>query len=1044
MGAKSTGILCVALAVTGLALAPVEAVEPPVRIYIDEAERYVYPLLSSAERRFGFSYRMTRDANVTTTVRDDTGELIRVIADEASEDVPPGGIFAYDYWDLKDEDDNPAPSGAYTLTMSAVDSSGNTSIDAIRIGIDRRTRPEIAAVASPRGDSVAATFTSPAGLPVATVRFDVVRDGFACAAQPATAGTDGVFGAKLALTSCAGGTQTLVGDISWHDALGHPHDTVTVGRQITVSDTTAPVLTAPRSQAGTLISPTTYPTFVMPLTATDSSPLGATDFWITDAAGRTVRSARAIEMSRSEPRIYRGEARWDGRNNLGVVQPTGRYTVNIRTRDSFGNERIVRTTKIDLTGRIAGTLSLRPIAGAPNTFRATVTVAAGLSAYPVIVQGGGFADHIPGTQYWTSIIDLSDSPPGTRTVTARIDWYALDDSASSSFTTAPVKVTITDTQPPVVAPSTEVTTMLLASPTAYASTFVQYAVNDPAGIAECRVWATNAAGATVMSPRSIDSCANGRSYHNWYATDSGGMPLPSGTYRLHTRFTDAGGLAATDVRTFVLDGRIPATISAVPDPSDPDVFDVTVTPASGAILTSATIRGTSATRDDAGVLRARLDLSDSPATTLTASIGWQTNLTPTSVSGRFETAPLPIVRVDREPPRAATPETQYSYLESIDAYDPVTVSFQLVERDGMRSAEYWITAPGGGVVVPRTSFEEIHRPHLTWRGVDDAGALLPPGTYTAHTRFEDLAGHVTDDVTATIVLGKVVPAQLTAPTGGVPVSGRQLIVVTPTPGIEILTTSVLFLDRATRYSPTGVTIYNPTSDGTWRAGYDTNYLSAGTVRYTLQTTWKDPRGFEQTYVGEGTILATGPPPVAAPTDVVATAGNQTVELTWTAPEGRLNGYLVEWAPTGGTWTGAGVPAGALGHTVRGLRNGTTYQFRVSASTKYLQSAPSAVLRRAPHALPPAPLSTAASPLRAAARIAWRPGKVLASHQAPTAFVVQTRRSGTPWRTVRVIGPTATWVIVRDLAAGQSHLFRVLARNSTGSTPGTTVVVRPRR
>ena len=78
----------------------------------------------------------------------------------------------------------------------------------------------------------------------------------------------------------------------------------------------------------------------------------------------------------------------------------------------------------------------------------------------------------------------------------------------------------------------------------------------------------------------------------------------------------------------------------------------------------------------------------------------------------------------------------------------------------------------------------------------------------------------------------------------------------------------------------------------------------------------------------------GPLAPAAPADLSAeAAGEGRIDLAWTAPEGEVTGYRVEWSPEGGTgWMAVDPPhAGLLpayGHA--GLAAGTTYRYRVQA------------------------------------------------------------------------------------------------------------------
>src|SRR5205823_2420922 len=74
-----------------------------------------------------------------------------------------------------------------------------------------------------------------------------------------------------------------------------------------------------------------------------------------------------------------------------------------------------------------------------------------------------------------------------------------------------------------------------------------------------------------------------------------------------------------------------------------------------------------------------------------------------------------------------------------------------------------------------------------------------------------------------------------------------------------------------------------------------------------------------------------PLPPAAPTGVIATAGNAQVQLTWSAVSGASS-YTVKYSTaSGGPYQIAGSPLTSTTFTHAGLTNGTTYYYVVSAT-----------------------------------------------------------------------------------------------------------------
>ena len=89
---------------------------------------------------------------------------------------------------------------------------------------------------------------------------------------------------------------------------------------------------------------------------------------------------------------------------------------------------------------------------------------------------------------------------------------------------------------------------------------------------------------------------------------------------------------------------------------------------------------------------------------------------------------------------------------------------------------------------------------------------------------------------------------------------------------------------------------------------------------------------------------------AAPGDLVATAGNSQVALTWATTAGAT-GYNVKYSTTsGGTYTVIATNLAATGYTKNGLINGTSYYFEVSATNLAGESANSAPVLAAPGTL----------------------------------------------------------------------------------------------
>ena len=72
----------------------------------------------------------------------------------------------------------------------------------------------------------------------------------------------------------------------------------------------------------------------------------------------------------------------------------------------------------------------------------------------------------------------------------------------------------------------------------------------------------------------------------------------------------------------------------------------------------------------------------------------------------------------------------------------------------------------------------------------------------------------------------------------------------------------------------------------------------------------------------------------APTSLAATAGNEQLSLSWTAPAdagtSAITGYVVEYTPSGGSAATVNTNSTSTSYTLTGLTNGTEYTVRVAA------------------------------------------------------------------------------------------------------------------
>jgi RHS repeat-associated protein len=130
--------------------------------------------------------------------------------------------------------------------------------------------------------------------------------------------------------------------------------------------------------------------------------------------------------------------------------------------------------------------------------------------------------------------------------------------------------------------------------------------------------------------------------------------------------------------------------------------------------------------------------------------------------------------------------------------------------------------------------------------------------------------------------------------------------------------------------------------------YSTSTANTGTANITTisigdtsSATWAGTAYFDDLAAQPGTTSYIGSVPTvpAAPTSVVATAGNAAAAVSWTPPSGGgspITGYTVTSSPGSLTAT----TTGATTATVSGLTNGTSYTFTVTATNAIGTSAAS--------------------------------------------------------------------------------------------------------
>ena len=177
------------------------------------------------------------------------------------------------------------------------------------------------------------------------------------------------------------------------------------------------------------------------------------------------------------------------------------------------------------------------------------------------------------------------------------------------------------------------------------------------------------------------------------------------------------------------------------------------------------------------------------------------------------------------------------------------------------------------------------------------------------------------------------------------------------------------------------------------------------------------------------VTPSGLPGVA--TDVTATAGNQSVEVSWTAASDNgssITGYTVSDG-SGHTCTTAETSC-----TVTGLTNGDSYTFTVVATNANGDGSASWDSNSAtPNTAPDAPTNVSGTVDHGQSMISWTPGSDNGSPITVYTASVVGDPSLTCTYTVPLVGPETDECLITGLADKTTYTFEVTATNAAGTS-----------
>jgi titin len=170
----------------------------------------------------------------------------------------------------------------------------------------------------------------------------------------------------------------------------------------------------------------------------------------------------------------------------------------------------------------------------------------------------------------------------------------------------------------------------------------------------------------------------------------------------------------------------------------------------------------------------------------------------------------------------------------------------------------------------------------------------------------------------------------------------------------------------------------------------------------------------------------------APTNLQATAGNQTTALTWTAPADTggvaITDYLVEINSGSGWQTFADGVSTSTSATVTGLSNGTSHTFRVSAINVAGTGSASSTATATPYTVPGAPVITSSSSDASSVAVYFT---APASNGGNAITGYQVACSSSNGGTSRSSTGSGSPITVSSLSEGKNYSCLVAATNAAG-------------
>jgi hypothetical protein len=281
-------------------------------------------------------------------------------------------------------------------------------------------------------------------------------------------------------------------------------------------------------------------------------------------------------------------------------------------------------------------------------------------------------------------------------------------------------------------------------------------------------------------------------------------------------------------------------------------------------------------------------------------------------------------------------------------------------------------------------------------------------------------------------------ANFTPPSEPFPVAKRPLapdspVTVTATAGDGQLSVSWAAVTGATGY-----VVEYQRDGGEWESGGSVSTTSrtitglANGETYTVRVAAVNAGGQGVWITSTPVTLLTPPAQVSG---LIAAAGHLQACLSWSAPDGDVTDYTVQYK-SGPSWQTFSHPASTNTFiTVTGLTNGVSYDFRVAATNGQYTGVYSSVATATPSlALPEAPTSVTGVSGNGQATLSWTAPANTSCRVLTNYIVSYSANSGSTWTDLTPQAASGVTSTVGGLTNGTSYIFRVAYQSSSGTGP----------